>query len=115
MASNKKSNNSNSKESSAGSVKSGAESAKISVKKSVMVSKKGTEKIVELAAQIAKDSKSYNDWVWLAAEAELKARSKKQPSEKEIRSSAEHLFSKHLSIPDLQWKIAEHRLNESEP
>ncbi|HMF32121.1 MAG TPA: hypothetical protein VKK79_11935 [Candidatus Lokiarchaeia archaeon] len=91
------------------------------------------EKIREMAYELSQESKSYDDFVWLFAEAELRLRPAyvlgklykegdethtveidpdaivDQPAEDDIRTLAEEIAKQAASIQDLHWYIAERR------
>jgi hypothetical protein len=91
------------------------------------------EKIREMAYEISQEPKSYDDFVWLFAEAELRLRPAyvlgklykegdesrsveidpdaivDQPAEDDIRVLAEEISKQGASVQDLHWFIAERR------
>ncbi|HMF31517.1 MAG TPA: hypothetical protein VKK79_08890 [Candidatus Lokiarchaeia archaeon] len=91
------------------------------------------EKVREIASQLSQEPKSWDDFVWLFAEAELRllpayaggARYQQgadsraidldpdllvdQPAEDDIRKLAEEIARSHPSLQDLHWYLAERR------
>ena len=91
------------------------------------------EKVREMASQLSQESKSWDDFVWLFAEAELRllaayaggARFQQgadtravdvdpvllvdKPAEDDIRKLAEEIARSHPSLQDLHWYLAERR------
>jgi hypothetical protein len=91
------------------------------------------EKIQKLAYQLSQEQKSYDDWIWLLAEAELRLRPAyvgsllyqekdgvlfteidatlmlDEPSEEVIHQLAEEIAKSSPSVQELHWFIAERR------
>src|SRR5271157_1023204 len=91
------------------------------------------EKIREMAYEISQEQKSYEDFVWFFTEAELRIRPAlaygklykdgeetqvvridpdmmvEQPTEEDIRTTAEEISKQGLSVQDLHWFTAERR------
>lgn len=68
------------------------------------------EDISKRAFLLSKEEKSYDQWVWLLAEAELRLQLGKDPPVTSIRSIAEEIGKQKISLQDLHWYIAEKQL-----
>lgn len=68
------------------------------------------DEIAQLAEQMMKWRDTYDQFVWLLAELELKLQLGRQPSEDEIRPFAESIAKNHPSIQELHWFLAENTL-----
>lgn len=68
------------------------------------------EEIKALAENIAQWKDSYDDLIWLMAEAELKVQSGKKPTHEQIKVYAEELAKKRPPLHELHWFLAERYL-----
>jgi hypothetical protein len=68
------------------------------------------EEIKALAANIAQWKDTYDDLIWLMAEAELKVRTGVKPTHEQIKAYAEEIAQKHPPLHELHWFLAERYL-----
>jgi len=68
------------------------------------------EEITVKAYQISQEHKSYDQFAWMLAEAELTLQYGKTPSAEIVRSVADAILNQHLSVDVLHWLIAEKRI-----
>ena len=68
------------------------------------------EEIAAKAFLISQEHKSYDQFVWMLAEADLILQHGHPPSNEMIRRVAEIIVTQHLSLDVLHWLIAEKRV-----
>lgn len=68
------------------------------------------KEITAKAFLISNEHKSYDQFVWMLAEAELTLQYGKVPSSETVRSVADAIANQHLSLEVLHWLIAEKRI-----
>jgi hypothetical protein len=73
------------------------------------------EEVRKLAEIISKWKDSYDQFVWLLAEAELRIQLQSQPSPEQIKPLAEYIYHQHHSLQDLHWFLAEKYLQLLKP
>ncbi|MFW9997414.1 MAG: hypothetical protein ACFFD4_35550 [Candidatus Odinarchaeota archaeon] len=65
------------------------------------------EAIQRLAHKIYIKGTSYDECVWLLAEARLMEETGIQPDEATVRKAAEQMYQQHVPLQDLHWLLAE--------